>query len=262
MLFAGASAANPLIVGFGAEGDSADSRAYSFFTDIGLTDNTWITGSVARTDTDRQFFDLKTQYADLGIDHFFKPVGIRLSAAYWGDENLLESNDIRGALYLRGERGSIAFEYQRRDFDLTIGADSFVVEFAADGFGLTASLPINERLTVYASGMDFEYSRDIRIQPNVDTLRIFSASRLSMVNSLIDYRASVGLDIEFGHHRLDFRIARWRTEVDQGDIDSYAIGFLTPAADVADIEFRLAYDDSENFGGATVFSVFFYIFDE
>ena len=71
-----------------------------------------------------------------------------------------------------------------------------------------------------------------------------------------------GIDLAFGSRHVDFRFARWRTEVDQGDIDSYGVGFLTPAGPAADIEFRLAYDDSETFGGATVFSVFLYLFDE
>ena len=262
----GPSSANPLIIGMGAEGDTADSRAFTFFTDVGLTDDTWISGSVATTDTEREFFDLSTRYADIGIDHFFKPIGIRLGGAYWGDDDLLESRDFRGALYLRGERGSVSAEFERRNFDLTIDlqllADPVSVDFSADGIGLSASYRVDDRVTLYVGGMDYDYSRNIRLQPNVDTLRFFSVSRLSTVNSLIDFRASVGLDIEIGDRRLDFRVARWRTEVDQGDIDSFGVGFLSPAGNAADIEFRLAYDDSENFGGATVFSVFLYLFDE
>ncbi len=262
----GQSAANPIIIGLGAEGDTADSRAFTVFTDIGLTDDTWISGSVGRTDTDRDLFDLTTLYADVGIDHHFDPVGIRLTGAYWGDEDLLESKDVRGAIYLRGERGSVSAEFERRNFDLTVDLPlldaPLTVDFSADGIGLSGTFELDDRVSLYAGGMDYDYSRDIRIQPNVDTLRFFSLSRLSMVNSLVDFRASVGLDVEIGQSRLDFRIARWRTEVDQGEIDSYAVGFLTPAGNATDVEFRLAYDDSENFGGATVFSVFIYLFDE
>ena len=222
-------------------------------------------GAVARTDTEREAFDLSTHYADVGIDHHFKPLGIRIGAGYWGDDDLLESRDLRGSVYLRGERGSVALELETRDFDLTVErlqADPVTVGFRADGIGLSASYPVNERVRLFAAAMDYDYSRNIRIQPNVDTLRFFGLSRLSMVNSLVDYRASAGIDLAFGSRHVDFRFARWRTEVDQGDIDSYGVGFLTPAGPAADIEFRLAYDDSETFGGATVFSVFLYLFDE
>lgn len=260
------AAANPLIVGIGLEGDNADSRAYSLFADLGLSDDTWLSASVARTDADRELFDLSTLYADIGIDHHFKPVGIRLGGAYWGDDDLLESKDLRASVYLRGEKGSLSFEYERRNFDLTVAGqafpDSVSVSFGANGVGLSASMPLNERFRVYAGGMDYDYSRTIGFQPNVNTLRLFGRSRLSMVNSLVDFRASAGLEVSFGLRRLDFRFARWRTEVDRGDIDSYGIGFLMPAGDAADIEFRLAYDDSENFGGATVFSFFLYLFDD
>ena len=260
------AAANPLIVGLGAEVDDADNLAYSLFADVGLLDDTWLSASLARTESDRGAFDLSTLYADIGIDHHFKPVGVRLGAAYWGDDDLLDSRDIRGSVYLRGEKGSVSVDYQRRNFDLTIGGgmarNPVSVDFSADGIGLSASMPLNERFRIYAGGMDYDYSRNIRIQPNVDTLRLFGRSRLSLVNSLVDFRASAGLEISFGLRSLDFRVARWRTEVDQGDIDSYGVGFLMPAGDAADIELRVAYDDSENFGGATVFSFFLYLFDD
>ena len=87
-------------------------------------------------------------------------------------------------------------------------------------------------------------------------------SRLSIVNSLVDARVSAGVEFSFGNRSLDLRFARWRTEVDQGDIDSIGIGFLTPISDAADIEIRAAYDDSDNFGGATVLSFFLYLYSE
>jgi hypothetical protein len=265
---AGPVAANPLVVGLGFEGDDAGSRAYSMFVDIGLTDDTWLTGSVARTDTDRQFFDIKTKLANVAIDHHFKPFGVRMQAAYWGDKNLLESTDFGSSLYVRGERGSLSVDYLRRDFKLTVDnpllADPITVDFDATGLGLAGSLRVSNDVRLYASGMDYRYSRNIRLQPDVDvaTLRLFSVSRLSIVNSLLDYRASIGVERSFGLRSLDFRYVRWRTEVDRGDISSYGVGFLTPTGGAADMEFRLAYDDSENFGGAFVLSVFLYLFDE
>ena len=258
--------ANPMLIGLGVEGDNADSRSYSAFADLGITENTWLSGAVATTNTDRSPLNADTKFLELGIDHFFEPIGVRLSGSYWGDADLLESNDIRAAVYVRGERGSLSLDFQRRNFDLTIGAllldQPRTVSFDATGWGFSASLPVGERVRLYANGMDYDYSRNLRIQPNVDRLRLFALSRLSIVNSLVDARASAGLEVSFGNRSVDFRVARWRTEVDQGDIDSIGIGFLTPVSDSADIEVRAAYDDSENFGGATVLSFFLYLYSE
>lgn len=262
----GAASANPIVVGLGFEADDADSRSYTAFADVGLGEKTWLSGAVATTQTERQFFDVNNKLADVALDHHFDPVGIRIGVGYWGDEDLLESNDLRGAIYLRGERGSISLDYQRRDFELTLPSlitdEPRTFGLKADGIGLSASLSVTERVRAYASGMDFDYSRDIRLQPNVDNLRLFSLSRLSVINSLVDFKANAGVEVAFGDRSIDLRVARWRTEVDRGEIDSIGVGFLTPIGSVADIELRLAYDDSENFGPATVFSFFLYLYDD
>ena len=265
-LLTGPLPAKPLVVALGIEADDADSRSYAVSADIGITEKTWLSGAFALTDTERAVLDVSNRFGEVMLDHHFEPVGVRVGIGYWGDDDLLESTDLRGALYLRGERGSISFDYQRRDFDLTIGSQILdeprTASFDADGVGLSASLSFAKRWRGYLSGMDYDYSRNLRIQPNVDRLRLFSLSRLSLFNGLVDFRASAGLELRFGDRSLDFRYARWRTEVDQGEIDSIGVGFLTPVSRAADIELRLAYDDSENFGGATVLSFFLYLYKE
>ncbi len=265
-VFSAAASANPIVVGLGFETDDADSRSYTAFADVGLGENTWLSGAVATTETERQFFDVNNKLADIALDHHFDPVGIRIGVGYWGDEDLLESTDLRGAVYLRGDRGSVSLDYQRRDFELTLPAlltdEPRTFGLEADGIGLSASLSVNDRVRIYASGMDFDYSRDIRLQPNVDRLRLFNLSRLSIVNSLVDFKANAGVELSIGDRSLDLRVARWRTEVDRAEVDSIGLGFLTPIGSVADIELRVAYDDSESFGSATVFSFFLYLYDD
>ena len=100
-----------MLLGLGIEGDDADSRSYSAFADLGLTEKTWLSGAIAMTNTDRSPLNADTKFLELGIDHYFEPVGVRLSGAYWGDEDLLESNDVRAALYVRGERGSLSLDF-------------------------------------------------------------------------------------------------------------------------------------------------------
>ena len=100
----------------------------------------------------------------------------------------------------------------------------------------------------------------IQLQENIDVLRVLSVSRLSLINSLVDYRLSGGISVRFGARALDFNVSSWRTELDQGQVNSYGIGLIMPVADFSDLELRFAYDDSENFGSTYVFSVFFYTF--
>ena len=58
----------------------------------------------------------------------------------------------------------------------------------------------------------------------------------------------------------DLSAGTWKTAVDQSKVDSYTVGFLTPMTDRTDIEFRLSFDDSENFGKTTALTVYLYYF--
>jgi hypothetical protein len=80
------------------------------------------------------------------------------------------------------------------------------------------------------------------------------------MNSLIDYRVNAGMEYRFGLRSIDVSAGSWKTAVDQSKVDSYTIGFLTPMTDRTDIEFRLSFDDSENFGNTTALTVYLYYF--
>ena len=252
------------VIGGGAESDTAGGRAVSVFADRGLAENTWLTGAAARTETGRGPLSLDTLYVDAGLDHWFDPAGVRIAAAYWGDKDILDSVDLRGSLYFRNDTVSLSLDYKRRDFDLTFSpsliADTRTVEFYADGIGLTSRVQASKRVSLTISGMSYQYSRDINLQPRIEILRILSTSRLSLMNSLIDYRYSAGIEFRFGLQSIDFRLQNWQTAVDQGRVNSLAIGFLTPVSDRTDMEFRFAYDESENFGNTVSLAAYFYYF--
>jgi len=252
---------NPVVVALGAGKDDTGSHAMSLLADIGLTEDTWLSTSVARTESERI-----VNYADIGLDHDFGPLGVRAAAAYWGNDDLLESGDLRGSLYWRGEAASLSFDLERRDFSMRLGErlldEPVEVGFSADGVGASATLSLNDRLRLYAGGMDYEYSRDIRLRTDFQVLRFFGRSRLSLMNSLLDYQARLGLGMDVGRASLDVGVSRWRTEIDRSTVDSIAVGLLLPAGPQSDVEFRLAFDESEEYGGATVFSVFLYLFAE
>lgn len=264
LAFNGSAGAEGYILGVGAAVDSEDGRAYSAFGDFGVRDNTWLSATLGATETEAIIGGFSTNFYDLGVDHYFNPVGIRISGAYWGDSNILDSDDVRASLYYRDEIASFSADYERRDFDFVFESailqDRRKTEFHADGWGLTNRIQFSDRVTLRLSGMHYDYSRDIRIQPEIDVLRFLSASRLSLINSLIDYRINAGIEFSFGLRSMELAAGTWKTAVDQSKVDSYTLGFLTPMSDRTDIEFRLSFDDSENFGKTTALTIYLYYF--
>ena len=140
--------------------------------------------------------------------------------------------------------------------------------------------------------MDYDYDVNLRLDSSRGLLELLSFSRLSLINSLVDYRAyaTLGLDAGESHWRLD--VGTWKGEVAQhggiarrnqrvairaqlelreaarareGEVDggttrSATISFLNPLGEKADVEFSLGIDDSELYGNVTFFSVFLYFY--
>jgi len=259
----GAAMADGYVIGIGAEGDSSDGRAISAFGDFGVGENTWFSLMANSARTEGFIRTNDTLYADAGIDHWFEPFGIRVGASYWGNPDILDSRDVRAAFYLRGEPGSISLDYENRKFEFDLQSDALrgrTAKFSADGWGVNARLALGERVSFLLAGMTYDYSRNLRVQPDIDALAFLSRSRLSMINSLIDDRLRIGLEFEFGLKTLDVAASRWQTAIDGGTVDSYSVGYLTPVSDRIDAEFRIAFDDSETFGNTTAFSIHLYYF--
>ena len=264
LLSANAYAGNGYIIGLGAEGDTSDSRAFSAFGDFGLSKKTWISVTAAKAQAEGVFSQLDTVYADIGLDHYFNPIGIRLGAAYWGDEDILDSVDFRGSIYVRTKVISLAADYEKRNFDFLFNLEPLLqrrqVEFEAEGYGLNFRANAGERIGVFIRGMRYDYSVDLTRLQNISDLNFLSASRLSLANSLLDHRVDVGMDIKFGLKVLSLEVGSRQTAIDSGRVDSFSVGFLFPASDASDIELRVGYDDSDNFGGTTVFSFFWFFY--
>jgi len=262
-LYSAGSHAEGYILGAGLDGDSADGRAISAFGDFSIGENTWMSLSAMAARTEGIIRDNEIVFADIGIDHSFDPVGFRIGASYWGNADILDSRDLQASLYVSGDAGSISAEFERRDFEFDLQSDQLrgrTAKFSANGLGLRARLELGEYLSFSLSGMAYDYSRNIRLQPDIDTLVFLSSSRLSMINSLIDSRFNAGLEFRFGLRSIDVKVGRWQTAIDGGNVDSYSVGFLTPVSDRLDVEFRIAFDDSDTFGRTTALSVYLYYF--
>lgn len=251
------------VLGIGVDGDSADGRSLTAFGDFGVGEQTWLSVTTSTAQTDGLVRRNETLLADVGVDHYFEPVGIRLGAAYWGNADILDSRDLRASVYVRGAPGSLSLDYQKRNFEFDLQTDFLLgrtAKFDANGVGATARLELGEKLSFRLGGMSYDYSRNLRLQPDIDVLAFLTASRLSTINSLIDSRINAGLEYRFGLRSIDVGVSQWQTAVDGSEVDSYSLGFLTPISDRVDMELRIAFDDSETFGNTTSFSAYIYYF--
>ena len=265
LLASNALATEGYILGFGLEGDSAEGLAASVVGDLALTSNTWLTGSLAKSKLDlprRQ--TLETLYGDLGLDHWFDPVGVRLGVAYWGDSDLLDSVDRRGSLYWRGDSAMISADYEFRDFNFELPAFGAFpgrsARFDAQGIGLSGRINLSEKASLNLYGMDYTYSVDLSTDRNQAILELLSFSRLSLINSLVDYSAGAALGVDTGLQRWLFELSTWKGEVDGSVTNSATIRLMTPMGEKSDIEFGLGVDNSELYGTVTFLSVYMYFY--
>ncbi len=253
------------IVGGGAQFDSADGIAGSAFGSFETGEKTWLSASLGRTNVElprRQ--TARTWYGDVGIDHHFDPLGLRLGVAYWGDNDFFDSLDLRGSLYVRGDRGSLSVDMEHRAFELDVppifDRPRRDVTFNALGAGLTARYSATEDLDFKASFMSYDYDVELALDASSRLLSLLTISRLSLLSTLIDWRVSAGIGRDFGASRLEFDVARWQGAIDGSDNVSATVGFVTPVGNRADVELRLGFDDSDLYGDVTVLSVFVYFY--
>lgn len=262
-----ANAIEAYVLGAGIDADSEDGLTGTLVADIGLTEKTWISAVYAGTDGDvSPQQSLNTKFADVSIDHSFDPVGIRIGVAYWGDSRVLDSDDLKAAIYWRGESASISLNAEQRNFEFDIFRDIALptqdVKFSADGVGLSGRFSLTDSLDLSLSGIAYDYDVDLRRAANRPIASLLSATRLSVINSLIDHRASIGLSIEQGEREWSFDVARWEGAVDAAVTQSYTARFLTPVGDRFDLELGLGVDDSDLYGSVTIFSVFLYFYGD
>jgi hypothetical protein len=253
------------ILGGGAEADTADGLSTTLIADFGLDDDTWLSVAYARSTSDLpRGLTLTTSYGDIGLDHMFDPVGIRLGLSYWGDNEILDSIDTRGSLYWRGKRQSLALELEFRDFEFDIPSNDFLprrdIQFNAKGIGFGSRFDLGDKASLGVSGMHYDYNVNLRLAPNQGIVDLLSVSRLSLINSLIDYRANVRLGIDAGDKRWSVDVATWEGSVDGSKTVSTTLSFLAPLGKKNDIEFSLGVDDSDTYGSVTLFSVFLFFY--
>ncbi len=261
-----AIAAEGYMLGGGAESDSDGGLSFAVLGGVGLTRDTWLSAALAQSEVDlingRQ---LKTDYADIELDHYFDPVGVRLGAAYWGDSDVLTSNDWRASGYFRNDTVTLSFDYEYRDFEFIIPSTDFTTTrqlfFDADGFGVTARIKTSDSTHLRLRGIKYDYSVPFRPVDNVDASRLLSVTRLSLINSLVDHRASLTLGIEAGDTSWEVDLTTWEGAISGSRTKSLTVRYLFPLSRRTDVELGLGYDDSELYGDVTFFSFYLFFFD-
>ncbi len=262
-----AFAVEGFMIGAGGEGDGDDGLSVAVVGGIGLTEDTWLSAALARSEVDLvSGRELETEYADIELDHYFGPVGVRLGAAYWGDSDVLTSNDWRASGYFRNDTVTLSFDYEYRDFEFIIPSTDFTtsrrVLFDADGFGVSVRFQTSESTNLRLRGIKYDYSVPFRPVDNVDAARLLSVSRLSLINSLVDHRASLAFGIESGNTLWDIDLMTWEGAISGSRTKSLTVRYLFPLSKRTDMELGVGYDDSELYGDVTFFSLYLFFYGD
>ena len=259
------AAGSGFMIGGGIESDNEDGLSASVIGGVGLAENTWLSAGVAKSSVElSRYRELETLYADIELDHYFDPIGIRIGASYWGDSDILESNDWRASIYWRVDKVTLAAEYEFRDFDFIIPSTDFLtsrdIKFDADGFGASARFQLGKNMSLRLKAMQYDYSIPFRPVENRDAANLVTVSRLSLINTLVDDRASISLGIDQGDKRWEIDFSTWEGVIDRSRTNSATLRYLVPMTYKTDVEFGLGYDDSEFYGDVVFFSLYLYFY--
>ena len=252
------------LLGGGVESDTEDSLALSAFAQYGWSEDTWLSLAAGTTTSEGSLDDLRTRYGSAGMDHWFKPVGVRLDIGYWGNSDVLDSIDLGGSVYWKNDGFSISANYEHRNIDLILEFGEIIerreVGVTGDGFGLALRKDIGDRTNVYLRGMNYSYSRNPALLRTLLRFDFIVFSSLSLANSLVDDRISGGISVDFGLRSLDLDLTSEKSALDSLRVNSISTGLVFPVATRSDLELRLGYSDTEDQGGATLLSAFWYFY--
>lgn len=259
------AAGDGFMLGAGVEADNDDGVSAALLGGAGLGEDTWLSGGMAKSSVVLGSGEnLDTLYGEIELDHYFDPVGIRLASAYWGENQSLESRDWRASVYWRGDRAMLAGTYTYRDFELTLPATDFFagrqLRFDADGLGLTFRFDIGKSADLRFSGTSYDYSVNFSPIRDRDVSRLVSASRLSLMNSLDDSRASISLGIDRELKRWEIDVATSRSAVSGARTRSMTLRYLLPASSRTDLELALGHDSADNYDDVLYFSTYLYFY--
>lgn len=257
----------PWAIGLGVQRDAEGSSGTVASFDIAATETMWLRASGSFGSSPNSRGDIRTRTLSVGVDQSFGSLGLTLDLQRWGDPDLVESNDIRGSLYYRGDVLSLTLLAERRDLDVTfsvtgLGGDVFsrTAGFSGDGWGLRFATKPSEKWRVFASGRKYDYSANLAVLPRIQLVDFLFSSTLTLANSLVDFETSAGVERSFGDRSLTLTYARDRSAVDRSFLKSLDVGFLFPVGKRVDLELSFGASDSQDFGSETFAGVYIFIY--
>lgn len=238
------------------QADDQQSRAAQAGLSYALSDVSWLSANLGytREPTPPGEAALSSRSAGLGLDHDFGPVGLQLGIDYWGDPGELTRTGLTAGLSTGGERTRLSARGFYRDYTLTARpTDSQGNLLAAREFDMSGTgLGLGARFSGDGwfgglRGAWFDYSRDPRIFQSRTAFRVLSLSALTLANSFLDYRAEASFGFAWDLRSLEFEISKARSAVDDADIRTFAVYWVTPLNERVDLELSGGLNDSDGF---------------
>ena len=255
----------PWLLSLGAQVDDDGSAGYGVGVDVGVTDSTWLSfyGGLARSPD--ELADVTTRSLVVGIDQRWGPVGFTLGLESWGEPDEVESRDLSGSWYVRGERYRVAVKGERRDIDIGFTVTTLdgaqlqrSASVTAEGFGAALSVDLAPRWRLVADGIGFNYSRNLTLLPRLQTFDFLASSALTLANSFIDTEFAAGIEYDLDSRVFSMQWRRDRSAVDGSNLRSVNLAALFPVANRWDLELALGMSDADEldralFGGVYLF---------
>ncbi len=254
----------PWALGFTLQTDEYDSQSLFTSFNWGVTENTWLFVSAGRSTSPADRADISTDDILVGVDHSFGIVGATLELEQWGEDNAVESSDVRGSIYLHGDRYNVGIEHERRDIDLTFflpgPRDRRIARstsLTGEGTGIFFRADLTDWWRVYGSAREYDYSRPLAILPRLDVLNLLSTSTLTLANSFLDDEQYLGFEWRAGDKLFNLGFGSNTSAVDRSELDFVSASFLFPVSYRVDLEFNIGrsepdFAESSLYGGIMV----------
>ncbi len=243
VLFASHSAfaGNPYVIGLSVAADNAQGRSFGGLFHYSLTDTTSITIDAGITEAQGIPVDIQTGYWDVSLSHDFGPVGIEASIGQWGDREEFASDNGSIGLFRTFGPWRVSADLLRRDLELTFRSNNspdmvMSADVGANGVLAGLSYTADSGAGIYVNASRYDYDRNVTRLNQFSITRVLSPTSLTLSGGLLEHSASIGGDWPIGERLVSMTISRDRTAVDRVDVDSLALGWLTPVGTRSDME--------------------------
>jgi hypothetical protein len=239
-------------VGVAGQIDEQSNDTALISLNVGWHGRTWLATSAGRSRSPEDRADVIADILSARIDHRFGMLGVTVDAERWGDPDALESSDFGASVYLQTERLRLGVRAEQRHIDIAYTITGPLgraldrqASVEADGIELALGVRVADGWQLHTEAITYDYSRNVALLPRVQELNLLSSSTLTLANSLLDRRTTVGLEWEAGERVVSLGYSRDESAVDGGRHSSFDAAVLFPIARRIDIEFNVGQSRSD-----------------